>query len=112
MEQKYTLGDFLEHLKVLKQLGPLGDVSNLIPGMAAVSSSAEVGLLNASVMLERAEKIFNAMTEKEREDPLVIGDERKAVIAKGAGLTVDDVANLLQQFKHSKEVQTKLDEID
>lgn len=112
MEPKYTLGDFLEHLKVLKQLGPLGDVSNLIPGMAAVSSATEVGLLNASVMLERAEKIFNAMSEAEREDPLALDEKQKAEIAKIAGLHLDDVENLLLQFKHSKEVQTKLDEID
>ena len=111
METKYTLGDFLEHLKVLKQLGPLGDVTTLIPGMATVTSEAEVGLLNASLMLEKAEKIFNAMTEKERDNPLATDDKRRAEIAEAAELKVVDVENLLQQFTHAQEVQTKLDDL-
>ena len=93
-------------------MGPLGDVTNLIPGMATITDATEVGLLNASIMLERAEAIIAAMTNEEKLEPLSLGEERCSEIAQKSGLTCEDVKNFLQQFEHAQEVMGKLNEMD
>jgi len=48
------------------------------------------------------------MTEKERENPDIINGSRRNRIAKGAGVQVSDVNQLIKQFNQSKEMMKQL----
>ena len=55
-------------------------------------------------MLEKNKAIIQSMTVKEREDPNIINGSRRQRIAKGAGVPVSDVNQLIKQFNQSKEM--------
>ena len=55
-------------------------------------------------MLEKNKAIIQSMTAKERLDPSIINGSRRARIAKGAGVQVSDVNQLIKQFNQSKEM--------
>ena len=84
------------------RLGSLSQIMKYIPGMSGMKVSPE--------MMEKGEKevkkfkaIISSMTPKERFYPPVIDGSRKKRIAKGAGVTVEDVNTLLQRFEQSKQ---------
>jgi len=55
-------------------------------------------------MLDKNKAIIQSMTPKERQDPNIINGSRRQRIAKGAGVPVSDVNNLIKQFNQSKEM--------
>ena len=54
--------------------------------------------------LERNKAIIQSMTPKERANPDIINGSRRQRIAKGAGVQVSDVNQLIKQFNQSKEM--------
>ncbi len=95
---KFTLSDFYEQMKQMKNMGSMTDLLGMIPGMNAKAlSSAQID----ERALARTEAIILSMTPYERENPKVLGFARKKRIAAGSGTKVEDVNRLLKQFEAS-----------
>ncbi len=90
------LEDFLTAMRQMQKLGPLKGVLGMLPGVNPAM------LKNANLddkRLKHVEAIVLSMTRKERSDPDLINGSRRIRIAKGAGRSVQEVNQLLTQFK-------------
>jgi len=103
----FTLDDFLDQLEQMKNMGPLSDVLEMIPGMG---SKQLKGLNVDEKELVKIEAIIKSMTKKERNNPDIIDSSRRQRIAKGSGTSIQDVNKLLKQFKETKKMMKKLNE--
>lgn len=107
MEQKlrtasFNLEDFQEQFRQLKQMGPLTQILEMIPGFGSVSK--ELASADTDREMRRIEAIISSMTREERRNPQVINGSRKRRIAQGSGTTVQDVNALLQQFRQAQKM--------
>lgn len=95
------LQDFLAAMKQMQKLGPLKNVLGMLPGVNPQM------LKNANVddkKLKHVEAIVLSMTKAERADPEVMNGSRRIRVAKGAGRTVQEVNQLLAQFKQMQKM--------
>ena len=58
--------------------------------------------------MKRIEAIINSMTREERRHPEVINANRKRRIARGSGTEVQDINELLSQFKQIKRMMKQM----
>ncbi len=95
------LQDFLGAMKQLQEMGPVKKVLGMLPGVnPAMLQSAKVD----DQRLKHVEAIVLSMTPAERTDPEIINGSRRLRIAKGAGRTVQEVNQLLSQFKQMQKL--------
>jgi signal recognition particle subunit SRP54 len=102
MEQKlrtasFTLEDFLEQLRQVKKMGPMSQLLGMVPGLSGLAG--EIPQEVTDKQLVRIEAMISSMTPAERQDPRIIGGSRKRRIARGSGTTVQDVNQLMSQFR-------------
>ncbi len=102
---KFDLEDFLSQMKQIKKLGPLENLIKLIPG------ASKLGLNKVKIdpkQIAHIEAIVLSMTPKERHNPDIIKASRKTRIAKGCGLSVQEVNKLLEQFEQMKKMMKQI----
>ncbi len=102
---KFDLEDFLSTMKQIKKLGPLENLLKLLPG------AKKMGLNNINIdpkQMSHVEAIILSMTPKERRNPDIIKASRKTRIAKGCGLSVQEVNRLLTQFEQMKKMMKQM----
>jgi signal recognition particle subunit SRP54 len=90
----FTLSDFLDQLRQIRKMGPLADVLGMVPGMSQRLKNVKLDE-NA---LKRTEALILSMTPHERERPKILNANRRRRIARGAGLTVQHVNRMIQQY--------------
>lgn len=103
----FTLQDFLEQLRQIKKMGPLGDILSMIPGVGKQLQGVEVD----NSALDKIEAIICSMTKTEREKPQIIDGNRKRRIAEGSGTSVQDVNKLLKQYDAMKDMMKRMNKI-
>ena len=91
----FTLEDFVEQLSMVRKLGPIGNLLGMLPG--AQKNRELLSQVNDKD-LDRAEAIVRSMTPQERRDPKIINGSRRARIAKGSGVAVGEVSQLVTNF--------------
>ena len=94
---KFTLQDFYDQMVQMRSMGSLQDILAQLPGGAKLK-----GVQMDDKALSRTEAIILSMTPKERENPNIIGANRKRRIANGAGVKVEDVNRLLKGFEQMR----------
>ena len=94
-KNKFTLTDFYDQMKQLKNMGSLTEIAGMLPG---VKASDLEGATMDDKLLQRMEAIILSMTPAEREDPKLLNSSRKKRIAAGSGTQVVDINRLLKQF--------------
>jgi signal recognition particle subunit SRP54 len=102
MEEKlrtasFTLEDFLDQLRQVKKMGPMSQILGMIPGLSGVAGDIPQEVTDKQ--LGKIEAMISSMTSAERQNPRVIGGSRKRRIARGSGTTVQEVNQLLSQFR-------------
>jgi signal recognition particle subunit SRP54 len=103
---EFTLEDFLEQMRQVRKMGPLGNVMGMLPGMGAMKQ-----LKNAEVderELDRVEAIILSMTPEERNNPVIIKGSRRKRIAAGAGVKVQHVNQVVKQFDGMRKLMKKM----
>jgi signal recognition particle subunit SRP54 len=90
------LDDFLDQLKAVRKMGPIGQILDMIPGFGKGAGRLPEG--GEEKQLKKVEAIVLSMTLEERRNPSIIGGSRRRRIAKGSGTTPQDVNQLLNQF--------------
>jgi signal recognition particle subunit SRP54 len=99
LKGEFNLEDFLGQLREVKKLGPLSQILEMIPGL---SVSSDVAPEMTDREMRRVEAIINSMTVEERRNPKIIKGSRKRRIARGSGTTVQEVNQLLIQFRQAQ----------
>src|SRR6185369_7559664 len=99
MEEKmrkgqFTLEDFLEQLRQMKKLGSLESIVGMLPGGAEMLKQ-QGDLSKQEKEFRRMEGIICAMTPQERRTPQILNAKRRIRIAKGSGVPVSEVNNLM-----------------
>ncbi|GAA3835042.1 signal recognition particle protein [Sphaerisporangium flaviroseum] len=91
----FTLDDFLEQMMMVRKMGPLKNLLGMMPGMGQMREQ-----LNQvdERDLDRVAAIIRSMTPGERQEPKIINGSRRARIARGSGVTVTEVNNLVVRF--------------
>lgn len=102
-----TFDDFLEQLRTIRKMGPLGELLQHLPGgmtgkikLDAVGEEGEKGL-------KKIEAIILSMTPAERRRPDVLNPARRIRIAKGSGVQVEEVNRLVKRFEDFKKMMKK-----
>ncbi|MFO7310503.1 MAG: signal recognition particle protein [Bacillota bacterium] len=96
----FTLEDFLEQLRQVRNMGPLDQLLGMIPGLSGAKQLQ--GLHVDEKQLKRIEAIIQSMTPEERAQPHIINGSRRRRIARGSGTSVQDVNRLLKQFEQTR----------
>ncbi|MDR3614638.1 MAG: signal recognition particle protein [Candidatus Obscuribacterales bacterium] len=107
MRGEFNLQTFVEMQKMMKGLGPMGNIMKMmgIGGMLGISSKQQ------DEVAEKGEEMFrfyeiaiNSMTKMEREKPEIIDLKRRRRIAKGSGLPDSEIVQMLKQFEEMRKV--------
>lgn len=106
MEGKFNLEDFLKQLQQVKKMGPITKLLEMVPGMNQLAKEIEPGV--AEKQMARTEAIINSMTTQERKYPKVLNSSRKRRIAAGSGSTVQEINQLLKQFREMQKMMRQL----
>ena len=99
----FTLEDFLEQMHQLREMGGLGQVLDMIPGIGKLKNRIGPGDLDDD-KLNKTEAIILSMTPEERQNPSLIGGSRKRRICRGSGTLPQDVNQLLNQFRQMQKM--------
>jgi signal recognition particle subunit SRP54 len=104
-EARFTLEDFLEQMRQLRQLGPIQDLLAMLPGVPGGRNALKdlAGQVDDR-QLGRAEAVISSMTGEERRNPAIIGGSRRLRIARGSGTTTADVNALLKEFEAARKM--------
>lgn len=102
----FTLQDFLDQMKQVRQMGPLDQILGMIPGMGNLKKLKDVQVDEKELV--RVEAIINSMTRQERQSPSIIDGRRRQRIARGSGTRVQDVNRVLKQFDETKRMMKQL----
>jgi signal recognition particle subunit SRP54 len=111
MEEKmrkglFTLEDFLEQLRQMKKLGSLESIIQMLPGGGEMIKQAD---LNKSEReFSHMEAMICAMTPLERRNPQILNARRRQRIAKGSGVTVAELNNMLNRFQQMQQMMKRL----
>lgn len=104
-EQSFSLEDFRDQLRQVRQMGPIDQLLGMLPG---VNKAALKNLDVNEKEFGRLEAIISSMTPQERVDYHIINSKRKQRIAKGSGTDIRDVNNLLKQFEQARKLMKKM----
>ncbi|MBD2774852.1 signal recognition particle protein [Iningainema tapete] len=98
LSAKFDFTDFVKQLRLLKNMGSLGGIMKLIPGMNKISDDQ---LKQGETQLKRCEAMINSMTAQERKNPdlLASSPSRRRRIAGGSGYKEADVSKLVGDFQ-------------
>ena len=103
----FDLNDFLSQLQQMKQMGGLASMMEKLPAqMAAKAGQVDMG--KAEKDMRRKEGIILSMTPLERRKPDLIKATRKRRIANGAGVHVQEVNRMLNEFEQMQGMMKKM----
>ncbi len=108
MRNEFTLQDFLEQLQRIRRMGPIGQIMGMIPGMSKLQMQGQIDNQEVETRIRRVEAIINSMTAYERENPKKLNSSRKKRIARGSGVPVSEVNNVLKQFREMQKMMKML----
>jgi signal recognition particle subunit SRP54 len=99
-KEQFSLEDFLSQLEQIRKMGPLEDLLKMIPGVG----NKLKGLKLDDRAFDRIQAIIQSMTRQERQTPGLINGSRRKRIARGSGTSVQEVNQLLRQFKDAQKM--------
>jgi signal recognition particle subunit SRP54 len=104
---KFDFNDFLKQMRLLKNMGSLGGVLKLIPGLNKLTGA---DIEKGESELKRTEAMINSMTTEERTNPdlLAKSPSRRRRIAKGSGHNENDVGKLVQNFTRMRSMMQQM----
>ena len=105
-DNEFTLEDFRSQLKQLKKMGPLESIMGMLPQMGAMQQLKDVQVDPKD--LTRIEAIIGSMTPKERRKHAIINGSRRRRIATGSGTTVQEVNQLLRQYRQMRRMMRSI----
>jgi signal recognition particle subunit SRP54 len=101
----FTLDDFLEQMQAIRKMGSLSKIMGMLPGMGQFRDQ----LANFDEReIDRIQAIIQSMTPGERAEPKIIDGSRRARIARGSGVHVSEVNQLVERFFEARKMMKNL----
>ena len=108
MAGKFDLNDMLGHIRQISNMGGLGSMMKLMPGMGKLKEAMKDGQMPDDSVVKKQEAIILAMTPKERENPGLLNASRRRRIANGSGVQVSDVNRLIKQYQQMETMMKQM----
>jgi signal recognition particle subunit SRP54 len=104
---KFDFNDFLKQMRLIKNMGSLGGLLKMIPGMNKISADQ---LDRGEQQLKRAEAAINSMTAEERANPELLAKipTRRRRVAKGCGQSESDISKLISEFTRMRSMMKQI----
>ncbi|OJU39388.1 MAG: signal recognition particle protein [Microbacterium sp. 69-10] len=96
--EAFTLEDFLEQMQQMRKMGSMKKMLGMLPGMGQMKQQLEDF---DEREVDRTEAIIRSMTPAERRNTKILNGSRRLRIARGSGMTVTDVNQLVQRFEQA-----------
>ncbi len=106
LKGQFDFEDFLTQLQQIKKMGPLSQLLGMVPGLNQVTKELPADVTDKQ--MQRIEAIINSMTREERRRPEVLNGSRRRRIAQGSGTSVQEVNQLVSQFKQMQRMMQQL----
>ncbi len=107
-ESTFTLDDYLEQFRQIKNMGSMEQLMAMMPNMPGVNAGKMRDAQIDEKAIGKIEAIILSMTPRERTNPDLLNASRKKRIAAGSGTSVEDINSLLRQFEQVKQLIKKL----
>ncbi len=104
-DEDFTFDDFLEQMSAIKRMGSLKQMLGMMPGMQGMKE--QLDSLDEREF-DRVEAMVRSMTPQERGHPKLINGSRRARIARGSGVSVSEVNQLLERFGEAQKMMRQL----
>jgi signal recognition particle subunit SRP54 len=95
----FNLEDFMAQMQQVKKMGSMQSIMGMMPGMSGVQLPDD-----SERQMKRTEAIIQSMTIQERRKPGILNGNRRIRIAKGAGVKVLEVNQLIKQFEQMQKL--------
>ncbi len=95
----FNLEDFLAQLQQIKKMGSMQSIIGMMPGMSGMQLPDD-----SERQMARTEAIIRSMTTQERRKPELLNGNRRQRIAKGSGVKIVEVNQLLKQFQQMQKM--------
>ncbi len=100
MEGNFTLESWMDQMKQVRKMGPLGQIMDMLPGQMG-QAVKNIPPEEMEAQMKRTEAILSSMTVQERQNPKILNASRRRRIAAGSGNKVQDVNKLMKQFRET-----------
>ncbi|SFN36452.1 signal recognition particle protein [Proteiniclasticum ruminis] len=108
MSKEFNYEDYLKAFEQMQKLGPLNKIMEMLPGMNSKEMKG-VNLEDGEKEMLKTKSIIHSMTQKERRNPKLLEHaSRKKRIAKGAGVTIQDVNKVIKGFDNMKKMMKQM----
>ncbi|PIE11732.1 MAG: signal recognition particle protein [Rhodobacterales bacterium] len=104
---QFNMNDLRGQLEQMLKMGGMQGMMGMMPGMGKMAKQIEQAGMDDSV-LRRQIALINSMTKRERANPQLLQASRKKRIAKGAGLEVSELNQLLKMHRQMADMMKKL----
>jgi signal recognition particle subunit SRP54 len=103
--EDFTLDDFLQQMQQLRKMGSMSKIFGMLPGMGQFREQIE----NIDEReLDRTQAIIQSMTPLERRNPKLLNASRRSRIARGSGMSVSAVNDLVERFAQAQQMMRTL----
>jgi len=104
---QFDLNDLRMQLKQMQNMGGLGMLAGMMPGMKKAKAAMAASGMDDRVLL-RMDAIIGSMTPKERARPDLLNAKRKIRVANGSGTQVQDVNKLLKMHQEMERAMKQI----
>ncbi|MGB5162208.1 MAG: signal recognition particle protein [Thermoanaerobaculia bacterium] len=101
-KQQFTLEDLRDQLRQMRRMGPLSQIMEMLP-KAGPFKGFDASMVDEK-RLTRVEAMIDSMTPQERREPRVLNGSRKRRIARGSGVSVQEINQLLKQYRETRKM--------
>ncbi len=105
-KDEFTLDDFRDQLKQIRQMGPLDQILGMLPNMGPLRGINQVKMEEKELI--HIEAIIDSMTLEERYNHQILNGSRRKRIARGSGRPVQEINKLLKQYVETRKMMKSL----
>ncbi|MEG0923550.1 MAG: signal recognition particle protein [Anaerovoracaceae bacterium] len=102
-KNEFTLEDFLDQIGQIKNMGGIGKMMEMMPGMGSAQMKG-VNLEESEKEFKQMESIIYSMTFEERRNPSILNANRRKRISAGCGQPVNKINNLIKRYDEMKKM--------
>ncbi|MDP8256514.1 MAG: signal recognition particle protein [Candidatus Alcyoniella australis] len=106
-KNEFTLEDFRDQLVQLRQMGGIGQLMSMLPGVGKMKKAMKDFEPDERELI-KIEAIINSMTPHERRQHQILNGSRRKRIARGSGTTIQDVNALIKKYAQAKKMIQKM----
>lgn len=105
-KNEFTLEDFVDQMGEIRNMGGIGKMLEMLPGMGGKVSDDDVE--KSEKEFKQMEAIIQSMTPAERKDPTILNASRRKRIAAGCGQPVSKINSLIKRYDEAKKLMKQL----